>query len=120
MTSIAQASSTSHANADSAVAVAAAIDGLGMLVSSQRGGDETYFRNQLPRYARTLHRIQALRPAPCSRSRKVTSQVGTRATGMLRASPHIRYGEKLWAHAVVLPLQAEACVGRRTSPARLQ
>ena len=65
MTSIAQASSTSHANADSAVAVAAAIDGLGMLVSSQLGGDETYFRNQLPRYARTLHRIQALRPAPC-------------------------------------------------------
>lgn len=33
------------------------------LVDSQRGGDENYFRDQLPRYLRTCKRIQELVPA---------------------------------------------------------
>jgi len=44
--------------------VASAIEALGRLVDVQHGGDETYFRNQLPRYSRTLRRIRELRPMP--------------------------------------------------------
>lgn len=45
--------------------LASAIRVLTGLVDVQRGGDDTYFRNQLPRYTRTIRRIQELRPPPC-------------------------------------------------------
>jgi len=45
--------------------LASTIDVLAGLVATQHGGDENYFRNQLPRYARTAQRIEALCPAPC-------------------------------------------------------
>jgi SAM-dependent methyltransferase len=38
---------------------------LSSLVEVQQGGDENYFRNQLPRYLRTIRRIRELRTAPC-------------------------------------------------------
>jgi 2-polyprenyl-3-methyl-5-hydroxy-6-metoxy-1,4-benzoquinol methylase len=46
-------------------ALDAAVLALTGLVESQRSGDVNYFHNQLPRYARTIKRIQELRPAPC-------------------------------------------------------
>lgn len=42
-----------------------ALDELQRLIDLQHGGDETYFRNQRPRYQRTLARLQALAPTPC-------------------------------------------------------
>jgi 2-polyprenyl-6-hydroxyphenyl methylase/3-demethylubiquinone-9 3-methyltransferase len=45
--------------------LASTIDRLSQLVASQRGGDENYFRHQLPRYRRTVQRIAALRPERC-------------------------------------------------------
>lgn len=45
--------------------LSSAIQALTNIVDVQHGGDQTYFRNQLPRYKRTLARIQELRPAPC-------------------------------------------------------
>ncbi len=44
---------------------AAAMQVLADVVTAQHGGDEAYFRNQAPRYERTLQRIQALQPLPC-------------------------------------------------------
>lgn len=35
------------------------------MVEAQRAGDENYFRSQLPRYVRTMRRIQQLKPEPC-------------------------------------------------------
>ena len=45
--------------------VDAAAHALGRLVMTQRAGDERYFAQQLPRYRRTLRRLQHLRPTPC-------------------------------------------------------
>jgi 2-polyprenyl-6-hydroxyphenyl methylase/3-demethylubiquinone-9 3-methyltransferase len=45
--------------------VDAAALALGRLVMTQRAGDEHYFAHQLPRYRRTLLRLQHLRPTPC-------------------------------------------------------
>lgn len=45
--------------------LASATQVLARLVNAQHGGDETYFRNQLPRYSRTINRIQQLCPTPC-------------------------------------------------------
>ncbi len=50
---------------NAALDLAATIDTLTKLVVAQRGGDEHYFRDQLPRYSRTAARIKALRPSPC-------------------------------------------------------
>ena len=43
----------------------AALDGLVATVTRQRQGDENYLRGQLPRYARSAERLQALAPPPC-------------------------------------------------------
>lgn len=43
---------------------AAATEALAKMVNSQRRGDENYLHNQLPRYSRTIRRIQELCPAP--------------------------------------------------------
>ncbi len=43
----------------------AAVEALAQWVVAQGGGDERYFRNQLPRYRRAMARIQALQPPPC-------------------------------------------------------
>jgi 2-polyprenyl-6-hydroxyphenyl methylase/3-demethylubiquinone-9 3-methyltransferase len=61
--------SATHARQDNrpvaADGIAAAVEALGRLVITQRAGDERYFAHQLPRYQRTLRRLQSLRPAPC-------------------------------------------------------
>lgn len=46
-------------------AVDAAFQMLSDWIELQHGGDETYFRNQLPRYTRTMRRLRELRPPPC-------------------------------------------------------
>jgi 2-polyprenyl-3-methyl-5-hydroxy-6-metoxy-1,4-benzoquinol methylase len=43
----------------------AAVSALSRLVGAQQGGDGHYFHNQLPRYTRTVNRIQSLCAAPC-------------------------------------------------------
>jgi 2-polyprenyl-3-methyl-5-hydroxy-6-metoxy-1,4-benzoquinol methylase len=46
-------------------ATAAAVSALANLVGTQQGGDSRYFHNQLPRYTRTVNRIQNLCTPPC-------------------------------------------------------
>jgi 2-polyprenyl-3-methyl-5-hydroxy-6-metoxy-1,4-benzoquinol methylase len=45
--------------------VASAVLVLSDVVRGERAGDETYFRNQLGRYTRTVSRIREIRPEPC-------------------------------------------------------
>ncbi len=69
----------------------AAVHALTALVGAQNGGDGRYFHNQLPRYQRTVERIQSLRVAPCRtldigshylHQSVLLSQLGYDVTGM--------------------------------------